>query len=210
MIYQHDVFISYKRQELWTPWTRDHFKKLLTAYLQQDLGVEPDIFVDERVQVGEDWVESIADHLAKSKVLIAIFSADYFGSEWCLHELDMMLARSAEESINLIVPVVVHDGDHIPKEAKRIQPVDMRKYRIAYINDTTPDYQEFSRQMGELAPQVAALIQTAPTFDVNWVTESRARFNNVYEASTRGETVDTTQFKANRPTPPTSAPKLKI
>lgn len=60
MAYQHDVFISYKREQLWTPWTRDHFKKLLQSYLSQDLGRSPDIFVDERVEVGEDWVGALA------------------------------------------------------------------------------------------------------------------------------------------------------
>jgi hypothetical protein len=34
MTYQHDVFISYKREANWTPWTRDHFKNLLQSYLQ--------------------------------------------------------------------------------------------------------------------------------------------------------------------------------
>lgn len=52
MSYAHDVFISYKREARWTAWTRDHFRKLLASYLQQDLGREPEIFVDERIVVG--------------------------------------------------------------------------------------------------------------------------------------------------------------
>ncbi len=81
MDYKHDVFISYRRQELWTSWTRDHFKPLLGSYLQQELGGKPDIFVDERIEVGIDWVDALAEHLAASKIMVAIFSGDYFGSD---------------------------------------------------------------------------------------------------------------------------------
>lgn len=216
MPYQHDVFISYKRQETWTPWVRDHFKKLLMAYLQQDLGQEPDIFVDERLIVGADWVEGLGTHLAASKVVVAIFSADYFGSDWCLHELDLMLARSMAASIgkpssvNLIIPVVVHDGDLIPDEVKRILPVDMRKFRIACINDATSDYHEFSKAMGILAPQVAALIQTAPPFEQQWVDAGVKRFNRVFAAANKGKKLNPKNFTVKRQTPPLASPKLKI
>ena len=94
MSYLHDVFISYKREALWTPWTRDHFKTLVQAYLQRELGRSPEIFVDENLDVGEDWVDGLAANLAKSRVLVPIFSGDYFGSDWCLNELDLMLGRS--------------------------------------------------------------------------------------------------------------------
>ena len=112
MIYRHDVFISYRRQLLWTPWTRDHFKVLLTAYLQQELGAPPDVFVDERIEVGADWVDELGTHLACSKAMVAILSRDYFGSPWCLHELDLMLERSLGAQ-PLIVPVIVQDCDNL-------------------------------------------------------------------------------------------------
>jgi hypothetical protein len=41
-----------------------------------------------------DWVNSLADNLAKSKVVVAVFSGDYFSSPWCIHELDLILERS--------------------------------------------------------------------------------------------------------------------
>lgn len=216
MPYQHDVFISYKRGECWTPWTRDHFKKLLKAYLQQELGVEPDIFVDERLQVGADWVDGLGEHLATSKVLVAIFSGDYFGSDWCLHELDLMLARSDEVSkgkpdrVPLIIPVVVHDGDAIPTEAKRVQPADMKRFRIAYINEATPLYQEFSQAVSQLAPQVADVIKAAPAFEDKWIVNSKKRFNSLYKALDKKTSLEPKTFKAKRPLPPTTSPKLKI
>jgi hypothetical protein len=214
MPYQHDVFISYRRQELWTPWTRDHFKKLLKAYLQPELGVDPDIFVDERIQVGADWVDALGEHLATSKAMVAIFSGDYFASDWCLHELDLMLARSNAASkgkpthIPLVVPVIVHDGKLIPPEAKRIQPADMVKFRTACINEASPDYYEFSKAMGQLAPQVTEVISKAPVFESKWISQYRARFNKVYQASIQLKNLEPKNFKAIRQAPPTASPKL--
>ncbi len=216
MDYKHDIFISYRRQEYWTPWTRDHFKSLLSTYLQPELGVEPDIFVDERIKVGVDWVDALAEHLASSKIMVVIFSGDYFGSDWCLHELDLMLERSMQAAQGkpkptpLIVPVVVHDGERIPLEAKHIQPIDLAKYRIAHIHRDTNDYHEFSKAMKKLAPDVAALIRSAPPFDPNWEAQYRQRFSDVFEAANNGRPLDPTQFKANRQNPPTTPPKLTL
>jgi hypothetical protein len=214
MAYQHDVFISYRRELLWTPWTRDHFKKLLSCYLQQELGRQPEIFVDERIVVGADWVDDLGEHLATSAVLVAIFSGDYFGSDWCLHELDLMLERSRAvpkakpDDARLIIPVVVHDGELIPQPVKRLQPAQLDKYRIAYICEQTPDYHEFSKAMKALAPAVAAAIRNAPDDDPTWIAHHQGRFNEVFEAQESGTTLDPRQFVAKRPVPPTAPPRL--
>ena len=216
MAYEHDIFISYKREYCWTPWTRDHFKKLLKSYLQQDLGREPNIFVDERIIVGADWVNSLAEHLANSKILISIFSADYFGSDWCVHELDMMLERSRAclganaEDARLIIPVVVHDGEYIPKPVKRLQPADFAAYRIAYINETSPDYHEFSKEMRRLSPMVAKAIQEAPVFDSKWIDHHKERFNKVFENLEKNLPTDPEQFVLRRPLAPIMVPRPTI
>jgi hypothetical protein len=196
-MYQHDVFISYKREPLWTPWTRDHFKKLLKAYLEQDLGYEPSIFIDERISIGADWVDTLAEHLAASKVLVAVFSANYFGSDWCLHELDLMLARSVAHlaggaGLGLIIPVVVHDGDLIPVEVRRIQPADFSDFHVACMVEGTPRYENFSVAMRTLTPFVRDAIQSAPDYDPVWKQSSRVRFNQVYQAQQIRQNVDPT------------------
>ena len=168
---------------------------------------EPDIFVDDRINVGQDWVNGLGEHLATSKIMVAIFSGDYFGSDWCLHELDLMLAR-ATKTKNLIVPVIVHDGDKIPQPAQRIQPTDMAKFRNTHLNEDSPDYAEFSKAMGLLAPQVAKLIDAAPNFKKVWIEQHQKRFNDVYQASIQKQPLEPTQFKAMRPVPPKKAPSL--
>jgi hypothetical protein len=214
MPYLHDIFISYKRETLWTPWTRDHLKRLLTAYLQQELGDAPDIFVDENITVGADWVNQLAMSLAHSKVMIAVFSGDYFGSDWCLHELDLMLGRSlthmgsSPNGLGLVIPIVVHDGDRIPTQVCRIQPVDLKKYRVACLNETTPLYQDFSIAIGNLAPVVKAAIDLAPSHQDNWFTECSSRFNQVYQAQRDRRRIEPTNFVAKRPTPPLAPPRM--
>lgn len=119
MSYQNHIFVSYKREELWTPWTRDRLKQLLISYLQPELGGErPEIFVDEFIDIGADYVDTLAEQLATSMALVAIFSGDYFASDWCLHELDLMLDRIGGRP-GLIFPVVVHDCDSLPAPIDR-------------------------------------------------------------------------------------------
>lgn len=205
MPYLHDVFISYKRETLWTPWARDHFKRLLNSYLQQELGQEPDIFVDENIKVGADWVNGLATNLAMSKVMVAVFSRDYFGSAWCIHELDLMLGRSLavqnprHSDSCLIVPVVVHDGDLIPDKVCRIQPADFKKFRIACVNENTPLYQDFSVAMSVLAPAVKTAIDSAPEYDEKWEVLCKKRFNEIYNSKCNNGVVEPTYFVAKRP-----------
>lgn len=213
MAYQHDVFISYKREHCWTPWTRDHFKVLLKSYLQQDLGREPEIFVDERIIVGSDWVEALAEHLAQSRVLVAIFSADYFGSDWCIHELDLMLERcqsipdATAEDARLIIPVIVHDGELIPQPVKRLQPARLEQYRIAHINRDTHDYHNFSKEIQALSPMIAAAIRNAPEFEDHWVEHYKTRFNTIFENAERKAHTPPTRFVLAPQRPPTSVPR---
>ncbi len=148
MPYQHDVFISYRRDTAWTQWTREHFKELLQTYLLDDLNRRPDIFLDERIEVGADWVDELGEHLARSKVVVALFSGSYFSSDWCIHELDLIVERAKGAALpesRLIIPVVGHDGEHIPDCVARIQQADISKYRVAWLNKNAPDYYEVSK-----------------------------------------------------------------
>jgi hypothetical protein len=215
MPYQHDVFISYRRDPAWTPWTREHFKELLRPYLKGDLGREPEIFIDERIEVGANWVDGLGENLAKSKVLVALFSKDYFGSDWCVHELDLMVERARKftsgflPEARLIIPVVGQDGEHIPDPICQIQSTDIIVYRIAWINKNAPDYTEFSKAIKNLSPFVAKAVETAPDFDNGWINHCKERFGKVYEATVNGTRLPPTQFKLKAAAPPTAPPQLK-
>ncbi len=123
-------------------------------------------------------------------------------------ERSTQAAQGEPKYTPLIVPIVVHDGESIPQQVKRIQPIDLAKFRIAHINRDTTDYHEFSKAMAKLAPDVAALIKLAPLFDPNWEPRYRERFKEVFEKANNGMTLDPQQFTADRPKPPMTPPKL--
>jgi hypothetical protein len=70
--------------------------ELLRPYLKEDLGHEPEIIIDERIEVGADWVDGLGKNLATSKVVVALFSRSYFDSDWCVHELDLIVERARQ------------------------------------------------------------------------------------------------------------------
>jgi hypothetical protein len=188
--YLYDVFISYRRHPEWTPWTREHVRSLLDAYLTQELGRSPSIFIDDRIEPGADWPNRLGNALARSRVLLAVFSRDYFGSDWCLHELDLMHGRLTRfEGCRLIIPVIGHDGDLIPNEIARLQTFDLSPFRNTDLQRKTLRFEQFSDAVGKLAPHVARAIASAPTFESSWVDECRARFDQVYEAHCRGAAI---------------------
>jgi TIR domain len=183
MDYLYDVFISYRRHPEWTPWTREHIRNLLDAYLTPELSTRPDIFVDEQIEPAADWPQRLGDSLARSRVLLPIFSGDYFSSDWCLHELDLMHGRLIRfPGTKLIVPVIGHDGELIPIEIARLQPVSFIAFRNTDLQRRTPRYEQFSDAVRNLAPHVAAAIASVPPFDPVWVLECRKRFDKVYKA----------------------------
>ncbi len=204
MSYLHDVFISYRRELQWTPWTRDYFKRQLESYLQPDLGRKSDIFLDERLEVGPDWVEGLGEHLGRSKVLVAVLSRDYFNSPWCVHELDLMIARMGGR-VGLFVPVIVHDCDDLPDPIGRAQSYDLKEFHLTRMNEHGQTFEDFSRAVRGLSPHVAKLIGTAPPFDPGWIAASAKRFNDVYEAKTRG-----TSIKPDHYDPPASPPHATV
>jgi len=190
MSYRYDIFVSYRRHPAWTPWTREHIHDLLDTYLTQDLGSRPAIFIDERIEPGADWPNRLGESLAQARVLLPVFSGDYFSSDWCLHELDLMHGRLLHSpGTTLIVPVVGHDGDLIPIEIARLQPVDFKEFRNPDLQRRTPRYERFADAVGQLTPHLAQAIRTAPPFDPAWVTECCERFDRVYNAHCGGPDV---------------------
>src|SRR5262245_43126859 len=216
MRYQHDVFISYRRDTAWTLWTREHFKELLQSYLLDDLNRRPDIFIDERIEVGADWVDELGANLAQSRVVVALFSGSYFDSDWCVHELDLIVERARQfksgflPEARLIIPVVGHDGEQIPDPVARIQRADISKFRVAWLNKNAPDYYEFSKTIKNLSPFIATAVKNAPDFDDNWIACCTKRFQEVYDASTKGTRLSPTQFCLKCVSAPLALPQIKL
>ena len=193
MSYQHHVFVSYRRGDRWTAWTRDYFKRELAACLQQELRERPDIFVDEQIHIGADYVATLGESLARSRAAVAIFSGDYFTSQWCLHELDLMLDRLGGAP-GRVVAVVVQDCEILPPPVNRIQSADLKAFRITRMNVDGSKYEGFCEAVGRVAPDVARAVRAAPTFDPTWTTTCIDRFMQVHDAEQRGAAIAPTWF----------------
>ena len=153
MTYQHDVFISYKREVNQTAGFATTSRLSYRAILSKISVESPIFFVDERIEseIGADWVKSLATHLATSAIAVIVFSGDYLSSDWCIHELDLMLERAEKynatkkPSAQLIIPVIGHGRQLLPDPIAHMTPANVEKYRIAWMHKDTPDYHEFSQ-----------------------------------------------------------------
>lgn len=209
MPYQHHVFISYRREKnMWTSWARNTFKPALESYLQRDLGEGAQVFIDEQIPVGSNSAEHLGISLASSKVMIAILSRDYFASDWCVHELDLMMERAA--GADIIIPVLVHDGEIIPDAVDILQYADFEKYSNPAMHHGGLLYEQFLEAMKKLSPRVAAAIQATDTAPFNdaWISTFKKRFVTVYKASKAHTRVPPTQFSLKMPVGSTPLPRL--
>lgn len=128
MDYEWDVFISYRRYDKWIAWINKYFLKMLHDSLQIELKKKNvRIFVDQHNLVeGGDWPASLCDELGHSRILLPLFCAGYWDSQWCKRELALMLEREercgirANPKRGLIVPILIHDGEIRPKLVTKI------------------------------------------------------------------------------------------
>src|SRR5262245_23433482 len=123
MSYQYDIFISYRRNPETLTWIRDHFVPLLSLRVGFELQRSPVIFVDDQIESGSSWPAKLGATLGASRMLIALWTGNYFTSAWCTEEFSQMLAREKEAELRtatrphgLIVPAFIHDGDAFPAE----------------------------------------------------------------------------------------------
>jgi hypothetical protein len=176
MAYNFDVFLSYRRFMEWPKWVEDRFLPLFRHYLGEELGRSANIFIDTKeIETGVAWPFKLAEGLSQSKVLVCLWSRQYFNSDWCLAELSHMRARekacglgTAEHPGGLIVPVIGHDGDDFPAAIRHIQAYhfqDVVNFRMAAGSAID---EALSRKIEQWVPNVKAAIERAPAFDPQW------------------------------------------
>jgi hypothetical protein len=167
---------------------------MLVAYLQPELQRRPKVYVDDRSPGDASSAISLGENLARSRAMVAIFSADYWTSPWCIHELDLMLDR-ASGGLELVIAAVVHDCESLPAPIGLIKKTDIKEFRITHMYTGGQKYQDFSMAVGKLAPHLCAPIRRLPTFDATWVAKCVERFTQVYEGQERGVEVTPQWFK---------------
>jgi hypothetical protein len=182
MGYTHDIFISYRRHPETYSWLQNHFVPLLKLRVSQELGRQPVLFVDARIESGVSWPAQLGRELGASRILIALWAKDYFASTWCTEEIVLMLGREQECGFRtdenprgLVIPAVIHDGKDFPASLAEIQKFEIQHLFNVRMARDSPRAEELDAILAEQAPAVAATIEAAPPWRRQWpVTAAQA------------------------------------
>lgn len=174
--YEFDVFLSYSRKGGSPGWVHNHFLPKLRDCLIDETGHVPRIFLDQNMATGAVWPDELARCLARSKILVSIYSPQYFRSEWCLAEWESMAARerllgltSAELTKGLIFPVLYSDSQNFPEFARDRMWHDMKGLDSPDpAFQYSPDWLTFHNRMRLVASDVERLLRQAPPWQPGW------------------------------------------
>ncbi len=176
MSYEFDVFISYRRRGLWPHWVKDVFLPHFEHVLGDELDRDARIFVDyEIIESGTYWDKKLIHSLCHSRILVPLWSPQYFTSDWCKFELAHMLARekfcgfgSAQNFQSLIVPATIHDGDKIPECIRCIQHNSLNDYAIPWLPQKSNIRVKLHKNLRHWVPEIVTAINNSPEHDPVW------------------------------------------
>lgn len=196
MPYSYDVFVSYRRANAWPKFVDETFLPMFEHWLGAEVGESPRIFFDvDVIETGDSWPHRLADGIAGSKVLLCLWSREYFGSDWCLAELGHMLARrsavagAADRPPPLIVAAVIHDGEDVAPQLSDIQRYDIQQYANPWIAKGSPTAEELSNRVRILASHVAHALRQAPGHDAGWAGLATEQFIDLHRRRVLQRTV---------------------
>lgn len=169
MDYEHNIFLSYAHGDLWTPWVKNTFLPRLHAYLQIEVG-RLQISVDYQIEPGALWSPNLQRRVARSQIMLALLSADYFQREWCRREMALMLEREKrlgmegrDENYGLLVPIRLGDGLMFPDLVRRVQYQDFEDFADPDLPSGTPRMSDFNGAVKKLAKTIAGALPRVPT-----------------------------------------------
>ncbi len=146
-------FLSHARNDAQdNPWLKKFYEDLArdvraAASLPSTLKFVDIGFKDDRgIETGTQWTQELATAIQSSKVLVCLFSASYFNSEWCGREfrafLNRMEARRDSHSLPwlpLIQPVLWDPPDELVQVPQIIKDLKLQATNAAfgemYINE---------------------------------------------------------------------------
>jgi hypothetical protein len=174
--YEFDVFLSYSRKGGSPKWVHNHFLPKLREYLTDEIGYVPKVFVDQEMEPGTVWPARLERTLGRSKILVAVYSAQYFRSDWCLAEWKSMAAREQVLGLaspgltnGLIFPVLYADSQNFPEYGLDRMWHDMKGLdNPDLMFQQSPDWLEFHRRMRRIATDVEQMLDNVPPWRSDW------------------------------------------
>jgi TIR domain len=174
--YEFDVFLSYSRKGSSPKWVHNHFLPKLRDCLVDELGHEVKVFVDQEMEPGDIWPARLARMLGRSKILVSIYSAQYFRSDWCVAEWKSMAAReqalglaSSDLTRGLIFPVLYADSQNFPEYGLDRMWHDMKGLdNPELMFQQTLDWLEFHKRMRRIATDIEQMLRQVPPWQPDW------------------------------------------
>jgi hypothetical protein len=172
--YKYDVFLSYSRSGQWETFVDRVFEPILTHWLGEELGRTPTIFKDRsELSIGQNWQNTLKAALEASRVMVTLWSRQYFSSEWCRRELCFMLARADEfeqrGTFNrIILPATIHDGRRFPAFLSTLQGVNLSQYADPFMTEHSMLREGLSAKVQALASDAASAIEAVPNESCRW------------------------------------------
>jgi hypothetical protein len=183
MSYQHDIFISYRRDPETYLWITEHFVPLLKLRVGLSLGQQPVTYVDDQIESGTSWPTSLGVALGNSRTLIVLWTGNYLASVWCTTELTQMLIREKEAKLRtgrrphgIVIPAFIHDGERFPVDLGHIQRFEIQKCFNVRMARTSPLAEQLDAALAAQGPAIATCIRNAPRWREAWPSNAVAEF----------------------------------
>jgi len=124
---KHDVFISFRGPDV---------RNGLLSHLNKELCRRKiDVYVDKRIERGDEISSALLRAIEGSQILLVIFSEDYASSPWCLEELAKMVECN-EKNKQILLPVFYN-----------VDPSDVRSKRGNYAVALAKHEERFKENM---------------------------------------------------------------
>jgi hypothetical protein len=174
--YQYDVFLSYRRAGSVPDWMRNHFRPVLEDCLADEMTRNPRVFLDTNIETATHWPAELERALRTSRLLLPVWTPQYFCSSWCHAEWQTMTRReeviglgTVERPHGLVHPVVYSDWENFPDEAKKIQARDMKPWAVPLPQfRVSRSYIDFYAEMRLFAGELAKTIERVPVWCADW------------------------------------------
>jgi hypothetical protein len=172
--YKYDVFLSYSHSGQWKTFVDDVFEPILLHWLGEELGRTPVVFKDwAAMSIGQNWPEMLEHALRASRVMVTLWSRQYFSSEWCCRELSFMLARAKEFKVRgtfdrIILPAIIHDGNKFPPFLSALQALNLSEYADPFMTRQSLLREKLSAEMQEFSRDAASAIERVPNDSFRW------------------------------------------
>lgn len=140
--------------------------------MHENLGRDA-VFLDEQaLDTGLSWPAALESALLRSRVLLAVFSRQYFKKSWCKAEIDSMIQRQVKLGLGttnnpqiLVHAIVAHDceeEDRIPEPYRNIQRRVFKNFVYDFTDTDWAFYRDFQDAVNGLAERLADTVERVP------------------------------------------------